>query len=264
MEKETKSESEIILWLAIIISVGGVLLGTANFFAQVSLPREGNNPFSGIGFFSIIAGVILIIIYIAADTKEIEKKDKKVKEKFAATTTKLLKRVKKFKTENGFSIETAIEINNEYYWNHDDYFLSIRKDAWYRYNSEKASGEYIDDLEEGKSVDKLDLFEKKIKISDIDYYLIKGELRTEQIVSGGGSSLTGAVVGGIVAGGVGAIIGSRKKIKTKSVTKDEREIILVYRNEKKLIKEKYNYYGYIEVFESLIPEKDHTYVTSKV
>lgn len=51
---------------------------------------------------------------------------------------------------------------------------------------------------------------------------------TDVSSSGGGVSLTGAVVGGLVAGAPGAIIGSRKKnkVKSKNETHDERKLFI--------------------------------------
>lgn len=65
---------------------------------------------------------------------------------------------------------------------------------------------------------------EKIKV---EYYDLTGDVHTS--VSGGGSSLKGAVVGGILAGGAGAVIGSRKKTTTE--IKDDRKTVFVYRSE---------------------------------
>lgn len=53
-----------------------------------------------------------------------------------------------------------------------------------------------------------------------------GELSTQTNVSGGGVSLGGAAVGGVLLGPVGAIIGGRKKVKTKTSTTDSRRTII--------------------------------------
>lgn len=82
-----------------------------------------------------------------------------------------------------------------------------------------------------------------IKFSDIIHYRVMGNLRYEMEITGGGgggSSLAGAAVGAAVAGGVGAIIGSRKKtesIKSKTVKKDERYIQFVFneKNQKRIL-----------------------------
>ena len=50
-----------------------------------------------------------------------------------------------------------------------------------------------------------------------------GSIYTTTEVSGGGSSLSGALVGGLLFGAAGAIIGSRKAVKTETVTHDDRK-----------------------------------------
>lgn len=63
-------------------------------------------------------------------------------------------------------------------------------------------------------------------LDEIKYYKIKGSERREQYVTGGGSSIKRAVVGGLIAGNAGAIIGSRKGIETSYEDVDDREIIV--------------------------------------
>lgn len=66
----------------------------------------------------------------------------------------------------------------------------------------------------------------KIPIGHIEYFDRYGDFYTETNVSGGGSSVKGAVVGSIVAGEMGATIGSRKKIETKTEIVDKRQTIM--------------------------------------
>jgi hypothetical protein len=66
-----------------------------------------------------------------------------------------------------------------------------------------------------------------IEIIDVDYYDLSGDVYSS--VSGGGSSLKGAVAGAIVAGGVGVVVGSRKKITTE--IHDARKVLLVYKSD---------------------------------
>ena len=63
------------------------------------------------------------------------------------------------------------------------------------------------------------IYEKiSFPLSTIEYFSSQGDLTVETNVkgSGGGSSITGAVLGGLIAGDVGAIIGSRKEVKFES------------------------------------------------
>jgi hypothetical protein len=97
---------------------------------------------------------------------------------------------------------------------------------------------------------------KRILLTDIVCYLTEGQLTYAQNVSGGGTSLGGAVVGGILAGGVGAIIGSRKKIESEVEEIDDRKIVLIYKENGKVIKKFFDYI-FKNVFDTLIPEKDY-------
>lgn len=53
-----------------------------------------------------------------------------------------------------------------------------------------------------------------------------GNVYSETTVSGGGTSVTGAVVGGVVAGPLGAVDGGRKGVKSKSEVQDERKLFI--------------------------------------
>jgi hypothetical protein len=48
---------------------------------------------------------------------------------------------------------------------------------------------------------------------------------TAKKITGGGSSVSGAVVGGLLAGGAGAVIGSREKVESQLIRHDEREVL---------------------------------------
>lgn len=106
----------------------------------------------------------------------------------------------------------------------------------------------------------------KIPLKDIEYFSTEGIISQETRISGGGgevggSSISGAVVGGMIAGNTGAIIGSRKKgkidpIKSQVITHDDREtyLSLYIDGEKKSLF--FNYDDYT-TFLKLIPQKDY-------
>lgn len=104
-----------------------------------------------------------------------------------------------------------------------------------------------------------------IDIDDIVLYKRIGDLHSYSDVTGGGnngSSIKGAIVGGVLAGGAGAVIGSRTKtneIKTKMKTVDNRTTFLeVNKNGNNyLLKFKSEDYN---VFLKLIPNKEEGYV----
>lgn len=75
-----------------------------------------------------------------------------------------------------------------------------------------------------------DLQLRSIPIEDILYFEEVGELWKYTKVSGGGTSLKGALAGYILAGDVGAIIGSREPIKTEVISEDDRIVELIYKN----------------------------------
>lgn len=107
----------------------------------------------------------------------------------------------------------------------------------------------------------------KISLDNIKSFTRKGDIRTETRVTGGGgggSSLKGALVGGVIAGGAGAIIGSRQKteaIKTENVVIDERETIMEidYNGERKFLFFDSKAY---DVLIKMIPEKEISFVKS--
>ena len=97
-----------------------------------------------------------------------------------------------------------------------------------------------------------------IKFDEIKYYKLKGKIETKQKVigTGGGSSLSGAILGSAIAGSTGAIIGSRKniEIKTTENTTDTRSLIVKTTNNKE-----YQFFCYqlYDVLFDLIPKKDY-------
>lgn len=102
-----------------------------------------------------------------------------------------------------------------------------------------------------------------ILVDKIKYYRLIGQKYVTTEISGGGgggSSIKGAVIGGLIAGDVGAIVASRKEVdevKGVSTVHDE-QVVLVYSTDlKQVIAFNSNAYG---VFTKLIPEKDYDVV----
>ena len=109
------------------------------------------------------------------------------------------------------------------------------------------------------SMYKPDISELKLKSIPIDsilYFEEVGELRKYTKVSGGGSSLKGALLGYAIAEDVGAIIGSRESIKTDVVSEDDRRIELIYKNLKGQIENLEFKHDAYNVFKKLIPLKE--------
>jgi len=91
-------------------------------------------------------------------------------------------------------------------------------------------------------------------IGDIFFWMEKGSLQYTSNVSGGGVNVGGAVAGALIAGDVGAIIGSREAISTKTETHDSREIVLKLKTGEEI---KFPIV-YREAFVACIPEKEYT------
>lgn len=102
-----------------------------------------------------------------------------------------------------------------------------------------------------------------INIDDILFFNRYGDSYMETNVSGGGSNIPGALIGGVVAGGVGAIIGSREEVVTVNEYKDNRKTILYFKDldssEKNIIFSSCDYNTLMQ----LIPLKDYSLVMFK-
>lgn len=101
-----------------------------------------------------------------------------------------------------------------------------------------------------------DLKLKSIPMDSILYFEEVGELRKYTTVSGGGSSLKGALLGYAIAEDVGAIIGSREPITTNIVSEDDRRIELIYKNQKGQIENLEFKHDAYDVFKKLMPLKE--------
>lgn len=102
-----------------------------------------------------------------------------------------------------------------------------------------------------------------IWIDKIDYFERTGEVFHESKISGGGGggvSIVGAIVGGIIAGGTGAIIGSRQRvnpIKSEIITHDARVTNLKFFDQYKNRHTLALGANAFEVLQDLIPEKEY-------
>lgn len=118
---------------------------------------------------------------------------------------------------------------------------------------------------ETSSVSRPDVSELQLKSVPIDsilYFEEMGELRKYATVSGGGTSLKGALLGYAIAEDVGAIIGSREPITTKIVSEDDRRIELVYKNKEGEIENLEFKHDAYDVFKQLIPLKEFRKIVS--
>lgn len=104
-----------------------------------------------------------------------------------------------------------------------------------------------------------------INYEEIEYFVSEGDIESELHISGGGgggSSITGAVIGGLIGGGAGAIIGSRKEIQpilSRTTKVDYRFVAIVHRENGRVRYEKLSQNAY-EILQQHIPEKEYAYV----
>lgn len=245
-----------IIWYSWLVFICGLGL-----FVWVQANNEGNSFMSGIGAFNFIIWVVIgLLVYFWRKrvNEEFDEHMKLATPYLKKLSTKLIN----FKKSNNFNEKDCLEVENsedystELWWINDKNLISIKNDEWYQQSVEDSTDEtYSNLIKENKN--QFPLLERKIEIDKIKYFIVDGQKRYETKIKGGGSNLGGALVGGAIAGDVGAIIGSRKKIESEEVEHDERKIVLVYEKNDKLIKEKFVYSDYIDVFEQLIPEKNY-------
>ena len=190
-----------------------------------------------------IVGVVSLMVYIpqksARERQEERKRNLKIEyDNLITEKEKILE--EKFKN-NEYSIGNYMAIfdNKLYMFEH-----LFDLDFYCKYDREIPS---------------IDKILKVVDIDDIKYFNLTGEKTERQYISGGGgggSSIKGAVVGGLVAGEVGAIIGSRKKVdevKTEYKKVDSRRTMITLNNGIVLDESPSLY----ELLLSYIPEKDY-------
>lgn len=104
-----------------------------------------------------------------------------------------------------------------------------------------------------------------LPISDIVMFKIEGNKQFVTETSGGGANIEGAVVGGLLFGGAGAIVGGQVGTEIKSTTKemDNRIISLYYYSDGKLMVENIrstNIDATISALRQIIPQKEESVV----
>ena len=106
-----------------------------------------------------------------------------------------------------------------------------------------------------------------IPLDEIDFYYIDGEKQYQSIVTGGSivqkkSSIKGAIIGGIIAGDVGAIIGSRPEISSTGISTEIREkdnrILVIRKHDGE---HKTNMLGLYDDLIKILPTKDALYIS---
>lgn len=203
--------------------------------------------------FIIILLVILCIIFVSYVIYSVIKKEKNNKASYDALKPEYQKLEKKYQEKrNYYESHHAIKnVLNEY---------TIINDRGLRIFHDDLCGLnfYINERD---GILPEEVNEEIYSFDDIKYYQKEGSKRKEQHISGGGSSLKGAIVGGLVAGDAGAVIGSRKEIETDYVDVDDREILVTMNDGKQIELVDLECY---ELLLDYIPEKEYdNYINNK-
>lgn len=124
-------------------------------------------------------------------------------------------------------IEKSVDLylgfdNSSFYLIDDDCIASLKK------------------TNELKAFEKALKYKAAIKVNDIIFFSKEGDVQYTTAISGGGgggSSIGGAIIGAVIAGGVGAVIGSRKKVEEIHSTVEEHDnriTVIRYKNNGKI------------------------------
>ncbi len=189
----------------------------------------------------IILTIIIILIVVVGFFAWNIKEANKICDKYEKKQDMLREiREEKENIEKNYLINNNVSLNNSYDINiiKSDFYNtdSITKFRVYKEGSKIHFIYFDDDIHKDGYIP----FTISLDINNIKNITRKGDMYTETNISGGeikggGSSLSGAVGGAILAGGVGAVVGSRKKIESTPIVSetnviDKRQTILTYMN----------------------------------
>jgi hypothetical protein len=190
----------------------------------------------------IIVGIILILMVLSYNKNNVV-----VNESSETLINKRNEYFKKYNILNNYETIHCYSINNEY--------INESVYIWADNESLYVLSDNYNNIENRKITIPIG-----IKLNNIVFYAMEGDYRIDNIVEGGGISLSGAIIGGMVAGSVGAILAGRKKINTNQKVTDERKICLYYTENNEdvecIVLDKGAKYS----LEKLIPKKDINYI----
>lgn len=161
-------------------------------------------------------------------------------------------------TREGETVEYWVYNNRIYFFPYECFDGQFYIDIKENYDNSPGFSELADENIEmvveifKKSVIKLIT---TIDKDNIEYFKLTGEILSN--ITGGGSDLGGAIIGSVLAGGVGAIIGSREGISTEFI--DNKRTIILYRQEDNIRYLEFDKDVY-DVLISLFPEKNYDYI----
>lgn len=244
MDEKKKNYQENIAPLMVVVGFIGMFLS----LFLVSLLGFASMVLLGISIVLIVFGLILLMIEKKSDEDAYIANIRMFQEEYDAYVNKL-GYVRRSDTQ-----ATLIETDEynftrnipHYLWISDNNLNMFPMSTYYKQN-------------ETSSMCKPDVSELKLKTVPIDsilYFEEVGELRKYTTVSGGGTSLKGALIGYAIAEDIGAIIGSREPITTNIISEDDRRIELIYKNQQNQIENlEFKHDAYMALKE-LIPLKE--------
>ena len=150
------------------------------------------------------------------------------------------------------------------YYTYEDYNIGINNDCLVFFEMLKPIKYELDEVRHGKTIIKKVKSEnlpgkiteiKRIPLSSILFYTKEGDVQYTTHIEDSGINVKGAVKGAIIAGGAGAIIGSRASVLSRSEEHDSRCVVIRTVNEE--IRYPIGLYGCLL---KLIPEKDLVYI----
>ncbi len=196
--------------------------------------------------FNIFFWIIWYIVYLKKRITEFEELKKILKKKFTIYDSLEKTKIKIFYNNSsaniykllvGEGIDTSINFNICLSSGEINIFLS-------------HENEY-DDL---KDIKIEDINSLKIKVDDIIKYKLYGQKHFVESIESN-SNIGGAIVGGVLAGGVGAMIGGQRKISSSTKEIDDRVVKLYFKfkNKTTILDLSYSAYDWLTL---LVPEKE--------
>lgn len=99
------------------------------------------------------------------------------------------------------------------------------------------------------------IIERRWSMNSLLYFKMNGNVQYTANVRGGGVNLKGAVAGAVIAGGAGAVIGSRNAVSTETIKHDSREFIVAFEDGHEFCTSD-NALKHYNAFMNIIPQKE--------
>lgn len=210
-------ENDNVQTVAIIGGLFGFIVG---FILFISF-----GTFTGVG---TISTVIAIIISISSDSSKLVEMRNQY---WIETNKEYLLGFENFYNQviSNYSIRPKTQAQLFIARNEDEIIFVPEISSYIELINSGSSEELINSIDNNEPFDNI-LKSIKIKLKDIRYFGIKGEIENVVNVSGGGTSYGKAIIGAALFGPVGAIVGSRNKIQTNHEKIDSREVEFKYQN----------------------------------